>query len=107
METQESIVMSNEVDTYKARFPHCDSNILHAPKKCIYCDEYPEEQAKRIADGINFTGEQDPNKTKCPAEEARALKMIEQWPGNVPKNAESEARTAFDFDSYNGIKNDK
>lgn len=66
----------------RAPCPHCDRNVLHAPGKCEYCDMYPEEQAKRILAGVNFTGENDPNKKPCPAEERRSLDSINNWPGN-------------------------
>jgi len=69
---------------YKAPYPHCDSNVLHFPKFCVYCDQYPEKQAERIDKGINFTGQQDPNKAPCPAETNRPLDTINHWYGNVP-----------------------
>lgn len=68
----------------EARFPHCDNLVLHAPSTCKYCDMYPEEQQARIRDGVNFTGEGDPNKRTCPAEERRKLDIINRWYGNVP-----------------------
>jgi hypothetical protein len=66
------------------RFPHCDSNVLHAPSRCTYCDSFPEAQEKRVRDGVNFTGEQDPKKKICPAEARRKLSTIERWGGNIP-----------------------
>lgn len=63
-------------------FPHCDSNVLHRPGACKYCDAYPKRQAKRVADGVNFTGETDPAKTACPSTLLRPLETIERWPGN-------------------------
>lgn len=66
-------------------FAHCDQRILHAPGKCKYCDEYPEWQELREAWGINFTGEYDPEKLICPAEQQRDLETIELWDGNVPR----------------------
>jgi hypothetical protein len=68
-----------------APFPHCDSLVLHAPGECVYCDRYPDAQAKRVADGVNFTGEHDTSKAMCPAEARRALLKIERWGGNVPR----------------------
>lgn len=66
----------------KAKFPHCDQNVLHAPGACVYCDKYPEAQMKRIEDYINFTGGDDPNASPCPSLRYRALEVIERWPGN-------------------------
>lgn len=66
-----------------APFPHCDDLVLH--RDCEYCNEYPERQRKRAADGINFTGEYDPSKKPCPSEERRSLEIINRWPGNRAK----------------------
>ena len=51
----------------RAFSPHCDANVLHAPGTCRYCDAYSDRQDTRIACGINFTGENDPNKLPCPS----------------------------------------
>lgn len=67
------------------QFPHCDSRVLHRPKECEYCDDHPEWQALRILYGINFTGENDPLKSPCPAEARRAAATINKWGGNVPR----------------------
>lgn len=78
-----------------APFPHCDSNILHAPKECNYCDEYADRQEQRIAAGINFTGHKDPNKAPCPSEALRPTYVAHRWvgnqPTNVPFNTEAES----------------
>ena len=66
---------------YKAPFPHCDSNVLHAPSECEYCDHYPEEQENRIKNNINFTGHGND-----PATDVRPLTTIYRWAGNVPKS---------------------
>lgn len=76
----------NKVDKDIAPFPHCDQNVLHAPNECEFCDMYPEAQDKRIVDGVNFTGQSDPNKTQCPAEARRKVEIIHGWYGNTPKN---------------------
>lgn len=69
----------------RAEFPHCDSNILHAPGDCVYCDKYPEKQAERVREGVRFTGSPStPDLLPCPAELLRPLKAIEMWPGNRP-----------------------
>ena len=73
------------MDTYRALFPHCDSNVLHEPKSCEFCDLYPEAQAERVAKGINFTGRYDDGKELCPSEGERKLETIYRWYGNVPK----------------------
>lgn len=72
------------------QFPHCDPRILHAPNECIYCDKHPKWQQLREVWGINFTGENDVTKSKCPAEQARELNTIELWGGNVPYKKEEE-----------------
>lgn len=69
----------------KAPFPHCDSNVLHAPGQCVYCDEYPAMQEERRLDGVNFTGQTNPDLKPCPAVSARSLDTIEKWSGNVAK----------------------
>ena len=66
----------------KAPYPHCDSDVLHAPGECEYCDEYPEAQHERIDNDINFTGHHHADKATCPSEMARPLETIERWPGN-------------------------
>ena len=68
-------------DPFKA--PHCDSDVLHAPGECEFCDHYSKRQAQRVADGINFTGHRDASKKPCPSEERRPLELIERWGGNV------------------------
>jgi len=68
-----------------AKFPHCDSSVLHAEGACEYCDMYPEWQALRRTWGINFTGESDPTKLPCPATARRPLETINKWGGNRAK----------------------
>lgn len=64
---------------------HCDERILHAPDwGCIYCNEYPEAQAKREELGVNFTGCTDSDKLPCPADKARPPERMYAWRGNVP-----------------------
>ncbi len=83
-------------------FPHCDQRILHAPGECIHCDSFPVYQYYRQALGINFTGHRLSGLTKCPAEVARNLDVIERWGGNVPTTqadidaADEETRKMFD-----------
>lgn len=73
----------------KAKHPHCDELVLHAPTKCVYCDLYSERQAARIRDGIAFTGEPPtrggPEKP-CPSTQRRPLERINRWPGNTPRS---------------------
>lgn len=76
----------------KAKYPHCDSKVLHAPGKCVFCDEYPDAQADRVINNIAFTGEdvwpEDGRvqpKAQCPAEAARPLGDINKWGGNRPR----------------------
>ena len=70
--------------------PHCDSNVLHAPGQCEYCDERPDLQEFRLLHGINFTGQFDPSKLLCPAEAKRDLHIIERWGGNIAKRRETQ-----------------
>lgn len=72
------------------QFPHCDPKILHAPNECEFCDKHPKWQKLRETWGINFTGKNDPDKIKCPAEQARPLDTIERWGGNVAYKEETE-----------------
>jgi hypothetical protein len=70
----------------KAVFPHCDAYVLHAPGECEYCDDYASDIQKwRLANSVNFTGENDPNKKTCPATARRDADKIHQWHGNVPQ----------------------
>lgn len=65
-------------------FPHCDSDVLHAPRECKYCDRHPFAQLRRRINRINFTGHYDEGKAPCPSEVRRPLERINQWGGNVP-----------------------
>jgi hypothetical protein len=38
-----------------APFPHCNTEVLHAPGTCVYCDLYPDRQAQRQASNTPFT----------------------------------------------------
>ncbi len=38
-----------------AKFPHCNSRLLHAPGDCFYCDKFPELQQERIDSAIPFS----------------------------------------------------
>lgn len=62
-----------------APYPHFDSNVLHAPGACVFCDLYPDAQAAREYEGINFTG-YGPD----PATDKRDLEVIERWGGDIP-----------------------
>jgi hypothetical protein len=77
-------------------FPHCDSNILHAPGVCIYCDKFPDAQLARIKNGVNFTGEYHEALRPDPATQQRSQETMEKWPGNVPM---TEARR-YELDAY-------
>lgn len=74
------------MDTNDAPYPHCDSNVLHKPGACEFCDMYPEAQKKRMLDGVRFTGQPDVDglMKPCPSETYRPLDVIERWPGNRP-----------------------
>jgi hypothetical protein len=87
-------------------YPHCDYRVLHAPKKCAYCDCHPQWQAARERFQITFTG--DPRNAElieqvyatgfirpatcgfplggwapCPGEAQRG-DAIQVWSGNKP-----------------------
>jgi len=66
------------------QFPHCDPLILHRPGSCEYCDAHPEWQALREVYEINFTGEDNPQKSPCPATKYRPAYQAHRWPGNQP-----------------------
>jgi hypothetical protein len=79
-----------------AKFPHCDSSVMHSPRSCEFCDHYPAEQQARIRDGINFTGEQVAGKKPCPSDARRGLGGAHLWYGNVPETKKTkEARNSF------------
>lgn len=44
-----------EIDGRTYRYPHCNSEVLHAPGRCVYCDHFPERQMMREAGGTPFT----------------------------------------------------
>lgn len=43
------------IDGKYYEFPHCNSEVLHAPGECHYCDHYPQRQAVHSASGTPFT----------------------------------------------------
>lgn len=71
----------------RAYAPHCDPSILHSPKSCIYCDEYPDWQQYRILASIAFSDEQPvpDGKSPCPSSWFRSPLLRDLWSGNVPK----------------------
>lgn len=44
-----------ELGLKQAPYPHCNSEVLHAPSECYYCDKYPDRQKVRAASGTPFT----------------------------------------------------
>lgn len=68
------------------QFPHCDSNVLHSPGECEYCDRHPDWQELREVWGINFTGKNEPDKSPCPSERFRPAHVVHRWHGNRPTN---------------------
>lgn len=72
------------------QFPHCDPNVLHAPKECEYCDAHPEWQALRQVWAINFTNESDPQKAPCPSTRYRPAYQVNRWHGNRPSKGDGE-----------------
>lgn len=73
-----------EGEPTKAPHPHCDQDVLHAPGTCEYCDQYPARQGARLAERVCFTGEENPDKTPCPATRRRSVDIIHAWSGNRP-----------------------
>jgi hypothetical protein len=70
----------------RAFAPHCDQSVLHSEDSgCRHCQKYPDWQALRRRQRINFTGEHDPKKAPCPSESFRDLSTIYRWPGNRPR----------------------
>lgn len=49
--------MSDEgvIDGQSYEAPHCNTEVLHAPGQCYYCDHYPDRQSARAASGGSFT----------------------------------------------------
>ena len=76
----------------RAPYPHCDDRILHEPKSCTYCDQYPDRQFERIQNHIAFTGQYPPPPgwQPCPADAARppgSDSDHRRWGGNKPTSA--------------------
>lgn len=74
-------------ETDDTRFPHCDSDILHAPGECPVCDLYPARQEFRICEHIAFTGHEPlPSQVPCPADLRRppdSSSWHGWWHGNI------------------------
>lgn len=77
----------------RAKFPHCDSRVLHTPGQCIYCDMYSELQQSRIEQKVNFTGQAFEGLSPCPADAARGIGQAHVWPGNRPEHLEHQLTT--------------
>lgn len=69
------------------QFPHCDPRVLHKPSECQYCDQHPDWQELRLAQGVAFSGHKPkPGQTPCPADQAVFYGQrgdYNQWYGNV------------------------
>jgi hypothetical protein len=73
--------------------PHCDSNVLHEPGSCVYCDKHADTLQKyRKEFGINFTGVHNSDKVMCPSECRRPVDTINRWHGNIPMTEEQLKR---------------
>ena len=59
-------------------FPHCDSNILHSPGTCEFCDHYPDRQELRRHYGEPFTDQQGEHEDIG----GRSKRQAEKWWGN-------------------------
>lgn len=63
---------------------HCDSDVLHAPSTCEFCDRYGKRlQISRIRRRVNFTNTDYPNWKPCPSTLRRPVEVINKWGGNV------------------------
>lgn len=49
-----------------AEFPHCNTDVIHEPGVCAYCDRFPHLQEARKASGRQFSN------------------VVQAWPGNSP-----------------------
>lgn len=78
-------IATSEKRLSTAPYPHCDSNVLHSPGRCVFCDKFKDAQQARIYAGINFTGEDAYDRYPDPATQLRPLEVIERWGGNRPK----------------------
>ena len=65
-------------------YPHCDSEILHAPKECYFCDKYAADlQAGRVANKVAFSGHAPKEgEQPCPATKRRPFDTANKWSGN-------------------------
>lgn len=63
--------------------PHCDQRVLHAPRTCMVCDDFPALQRIRQQWGIAYTNTiPTTDQVPCPSLAVRSLGTIERWPGN-------------------------
>jgi hypothetical protein len=72
------------------QYPHCDAYVLHARGTCEFCDlpsNAPLHEWRK-ATNTNYTGENDPLKSICPAELRRSKATIDKWYGNTAKPKE-------------------
>jgi len=75
----------------RAYMPHCDSQILHEPGACEYCDEYPDWQHYRVVARIAFTGTDEELGSEklglapCPSTRFRKPETRDRWYGNLIK----------------------
>lgn len=78
--------------------PHCDSRVLHEPRKCHYCamDDYSPLHEFRLEHGISYTGG-EPKMWPCPAEEVRSKQVIDMWHGNQAKTTDDLEREDAEF----------
>ncbi len=91
------------MDIYDAPFPHCDSDVLHAPDECVHCDHYPSAQYARQLSDTDFTGHSTPGFRTCPSEVHRPLETINRWPGNrARKPGEEGDLFSYSYTSANG-----
>lgn len=67
------------------KYPHCDSDVCHAPGECVYCDEIPGWQGLRAEMNLAYTGHEPVgNQGPCPSDARRGLGGAHVWGGNIP-----------------------
>lgn len=76
-----------QIDEERAWAPHCDTTILHAPGKCVYCDHFPDFQHYRHFMRVAFTNSAEAEGTKLIAPDPslwfRTAEVRDRWNGNV------------------------
>lgn len=62
------------------QYPHCNTEVLHAPGQCKYCDKYPDWQQVRIKKGEPFANDDDTMWHGNVAKPEYNVQLDESWP---------------------------